>query len=89
MKIKRLSLTFSTIFGAYLLSLLNFSLFSLLYSCNAIFYNKFILNLLLLFFTSTYLKIIEEKIFKNRIQIIKINDISVDSPIGTIYSPFK
>ena len=26
---------------------------------------------------------------KNQIQIIKINNILLDSPIGTIYSPFK
>ena len=32
-------MTLFTIFGVYLLSLLNLSLFSLLYSYNAIFYN--------------------------------------------------
>ena len=40
MKIKFSAVTFSTIFGAFLLALLNLSLFSLLNSCNAIFYNK-------------------------------------------------
>ena len=47
-------LTFSTIFGAYLISLLNLSLFSLLYSCNAIFYNTFDFQKLIFFFRNTH-----------------------------------
>ena len=52
---KRVPLTFSTIFGAYLLSLLNLSLFSLLYSCNVIFYNIIVIFGLFFFFLLIYI----------------------------------